>query len=133
MSDYTPYDAYTMRKCIERQDAAIASLRAEVERLRELLYRQIEIDYTSEDAWKRISKYLNDDNCKGFLDSSRKSLIALRTRLEQAEAELAAEKGKVEKVRKWLNGSIINSCPECGQEIGIIDWNALEQILRGEP
>ena len=69
MSDYTPYDAYTMRKCIERQDAAIASLRADLEGLRELLYRQIEIDYTSEDAWKRISKYLNDDNCKGFLES----------------------------------------------------------------
>ena len=29
MSDYTPYDAYTMRECIERQDATITRLEAE--------------------------------------------------------------------------------------------------------
>jgi len=35
MSDYTPYDAYTMRECIERQDATIARLEAENAALRE--------------------------------------------------------------------------------------------------
>lgn len=92
-------------------EADLAALKAEVEAIKQS-------DVTGYDRFELGKKFADN---------------ALRTRAEQAEAELAAEKGKVEKVRKWLNGSIINSCPECGQEIGIIDWNALEQILRGEP
>lgn len=55
----------------------------------------------------------------------RRNYITLRTRLEQAEAELAAEKGKVERVREWIVKSMICSAPYCK---GCVD--ELEKILK---
>lgn len=147
MSDYTPYDAYTMRKCIERQDATIARLQ-----------KTLDSAWSFRDAAIRAQKVLEAENASlreenqsllDCLNGSSKAVYtaemydALRARVEELERDrlalsdenarlneaLGEAEAKVEKVREWLNGSIINSCPECGQEIGIIDWNALQILI----
>lgn len=119
MGDYTPYDAYTMRKCIERQDAAIAELRRENK-----LFRDAEKELS--DAYLRIRKLVGAWNTnfggENRYQVTEDAIKDLRTRLDAAE-------GKVEKAKEWLARSIINYCPECSLEIDIIDWDALEQIL----
>ena len=60
MSDYTPYDAYTMRECIERQDATIARLEAE-----------------------KAQKQLVIDDCKRNLQEQDAAIAALRGEVER--------------------------------------------------
>lgn len=119
MSDYTPYDAYTMRKCIERQDAAIASLTRELDKAKEGLAAAI------------IHAGLatgHGDTVDDLLQELREQVASLTQELEEA--------------RRWVNdlqsGMYIN-CVYCGHRYGPKDKvpctmaNALKQHIEQCP
>jgi uncharacterized small protein (DUF1192 family) len=136
MSDYTPYDAYTMRECIERQDAtiarleaekaqkqlviddckrnlqeqdaAIAALRGEVERLRaenaqlKCNFAPI-LHFARQEQEKRGEPSVVIDSEGIPIENAvlRRNYITLRSQLERAEKELAAERGKSKCNHEW--------------------------------
>lgn len=78
--------AYTL-KLLEEKDATIAALREEVAEVK----KRYQLSVYAEETERKARVNMTSDNA------------ALRARAEQAEAELAAERGKVERVRAWVD------------------------------